>query len=102
MAKTHAKANDHAADPDADLESHFGDATLRADEAPTFDRQVRVTFLHTRKRLADIDGLSGKAALDSIVALGILADDKTQQVAEVIHRQVKGEPERTEIVIEEI
>jgi Holliday junction resolvase RusA-like endonuclease len=51
---------------------------------------------------ADIDGLSGKAALDGLVAAGILADDSPQQVAEVIHRQVKGEPERTEIVIEEI
>ena len=102
MAKTHAKANDHAADSHADLESHSRDAPVGTHEAPAFDSPVRITFNHYRKRLCDIDGLSGKAALDGLVAAGILADDSPQQVAEVIHRQVKGEPERTEIVIEEI
>jgi hypothetical protein len=52
--------------------------------------------------LADHDGLSGKAVLDGIVALGILADDSTKQVAEVGHRQVKGKIERTIVTIETI
>ncbi len=102
MAKNHAKANHHTADPHADLEQDSGDAALRANEAPRFDSPVRITFIHFRKRLADIDGLSGKAAIDGLVAAGILADDSPQQVAEVVNRQVKGEPERTEIVIEEV
>jgi len=69
---------------------------------PTFDSPVRITFVHTRKRLADIDGLSGKAAIDGLVALKILADDSAKQVTEVIHRQVKGRVETTKIIIEEI
>jgi len=69
---------------------------------PTFNKRVRVIFIHTRKRLCDPDGISGKAALDAIVALGILAGDTSEQVAEVSHRQIKGRVESTTIIIEEI
>ena len=91
-----------SAGADADVEPDISHAPLRADEASAFTTPVRVTFYHTRKRLADIDGLSGKAVLDGIVAAGILPDDKAQQVAEVTHRQEKGRVEETRIVIETI
>jgi len=91
---------DRTASADANLESAIGNAPLGSDEVPTFVAPVRVTFHHTRKRLADIDGLSGKAVLDGIVALGILADDKAEQVTEVTHRQEKGRMEKTVVVIE--
>jgi len=87
---------------DANVESDSGDAALRANEIEALSSPCRVTFHHTRNRLADIDGLSGKAVLDGIVHAGILADDKAQQVAEVRHRQSKGKIETTTIVIEEI
>ncbi len=96
------KASRRTADPDAHLESDSRDAPDGADQAPRFNSPVRITFTHTRKRLADIDGISGKAALDALVASGILADDTAQQVAEVNHRQLKGEPEKTVIEIEEL
>lgn len=91
-----------AADPDADLESHPSDAPLRENESPAFNSLVRLTFYHTRKRLIDIDGLSVKAAIDGLVQGNILADDSSQQVAEISHIQIKGKPEETRIVIEEI
>lgn len=84
----------------AHLEPSIGNAPMGSDEVSTFTSPVRVAFYHTRKRLADIDGLSGKAVLDGIVALGILADDKAEQVTEVTHRQEKGGVEKTVIVIE--
>lgn len=67
-----------------------------------FDTPVRVTITHVRKRLADLDNLSGKGLLDGIVACGILRDDSPEQVREVRVRQVKGDPETTTIEIETI
>ena len=49
-----------------------------------------------------MDGLSVKAAIDGLVEADVLADDSPEQVAEIVHRQTKGKPEETTIVIEEI
>lgn len=87
---------------DANMESDSRYAALRTHEVAAFTSRVRVSFYHTRKRLADIDGLSGKAVLDGLVEAGILANDSAKQVAEVRHFQSKGEPETTRVVIEEI
>jgi len=87
---------------DADVESNLSDALLGTNELTAFTSQVRITFHHTRKRLADLDGLSGKAAIDGIVDFGLLSDDTPKQVAEISHRQSKGRVEETKIIIEEI
>jgi hypothetical protein len=99
--KPNANGN-RSANPDADLEQDSGNAALSANEPATFRSQVRITFHHTRARLADIDGLSGKAAIDGLVEAGILAGDSAKQVAEVRHCQTKGVPEETKIIIETI
>lgn len=91
---------DKATRANANVEPHPCNAPLAAYEATTFVAPVRITFVHTRKRLADIDGLSGKAAIDGLVEAGILESDSPQQVEEVRHRQVKGDNEETLIVIE--
>lgn len=70
---------------------------------PTFNTPVRVHFHSVRKCLADMDNLSGKAALDGIVKMHVLQDDRPQFIPErPTHTQVKGEPEETIITIEEI
>lgn len=97
-----ANTRNHSASTNADLESDTRDAALPAHGIAPFTSRVRISFYHTRKRLADIDGLSGKAVLDGLVEAGILANDSAKQVAEVRHFQSKGEPETTRIVIEEI
>ena len=84
----------------ANVESHPCDATFREDEASRISTPCRITFVHSRKRLADPDGLSIKALLDGIVQVGILADDSTKQVEEIRHRQVKSSVEETEVIIE--
>lgn len=97
-----ANARNNTPSTDANVESDSRHAALRANEVAAFTSRVRVSFYHTRKRLADIDGLSGKAVLDGLVEAGILANDSAKQVAEVRHFQSKGDPETTRIVIEEI
>lgn len=94
------KTRNRTADTDADVEQDIGDAALRACQAPRVSTPCRVVFTHVRKRLADHDGLSGKAVLDGVVLAGVLPDDSTQQVTEVVHRQVKGDVEKTIVTIE--
>lgn len=68
-----------------------------------FDTPVCISIHHRRYRLADPDGLSAKAAIDGVVQAGILEDDSTQEVKQVIHTQEKipkTEKEETIISIE--
>lgn len=97
-----APSRDRATRAAADVEPAAGDASVAAHEVPPFDSLVRVTFVSIRARLADADGISGKAALDGVVACGILRDDSAEFVQSVEHRQEKGKREETRIVIEEV
>jgi len=69
---------------------------------PRFNSLVCITIHSYRKRLADPDGISAKAAIDGLVKAGILANDTTKQIEEVRFKQTKtkGE-EKTEIIIKE-
>ena len=80
-------------------------APLGAEEIPRLRSPCRIRVIHHRNRLIDPDNLNAKAAIDQVVALGILASDSAQCVTEVTHRQVKvgrEEPEKTVIEIEEV
>ena len=46
-----------------------------------------------RKRLADADGISAKAAVDGLVFAGVLKDDSAQYVTEVTYSQEKCKKE---------
>lgn len=96
------ETRDRPADTHADLEQDSGNAPLAANGVEAFTSQVCLTFYHTRKRVADLDGLSVKAAIDGLVAAGVLATDSPKQVAEIRVIQTQGSPEETKIVIEEI
>ena len=52
-----------------------------------------------RKRLADPDGISAKAAIDGIVKAGLLEDDSAQHIKEITYSQEKGSEEKTIITI---
>ena len=67
----------------------------------TFGRPVTITITGYRKRLADSDGQSAKAAIDGLVHAGVLNDDSPKWVNEVRYRQVKAKEEKTVILIEE-
>lgn len=49
--------------------------------------------------MADPDGISIKAMLDGLVLEGLLANDRTEEVAAVSFGQSKGSPERTIVTL---
>ena len=50
---------------------------------------VNIHIHSKRKRLADPDGVSGKAAIDGLVHAGLLKDDSLKFIGEVTHSQEK-------------
>lgn len=89
---------------DADMERIARNASLakKKDERQDTQRydKCSVRIHSVRKRLADIDGISGKYALDAIVRAGIIQDDSPRYVKSVTHTQEKGFPETTTITID--
>jgi len=74
-------------------------------KTPRFDSQVRIHVHSLRHRLADADGISGKAAIDGLVHGEILADDKASCVKEVSYSQEKiptSQKESTILTIETV
>ncbi len=90
-----------AAPPTANVEPAFGHDALAAKKGPRFDTPVCIHCHSVRKRRADPDGISAKAAIDGLVRGGILADDNAGCVKEVSFTQERGEEERTVITISE-
>jgi len=84
----------------ADMESNFSHEPLGQEKITRFTSPVRCHIHSIRKRLADVDGISGKAILDGIVKTGLLKSDTTEQIVEVTYSQEKGETEETIITIE--
>jgi len=78
------------------------DGLLEEKKGARFSSPCRVTFVSVRKRLADLDNLCGKGVLDQLVRERVLQDDSPEWVQEIRHRQVKGSPEETTIIIEEL
>jgi hypothetical protein len=89
----------------ADMELPASRQSVAAGKGAAFDSRVSITIVSYRSRLADADGISAKAAIDGLVAAGILRDDSAKEVSEVRYRQVKVKntsDEKTEIVITEV
>jgi len=104
--KTHRPADQVADGGDsgqaADLELPASCEPVAAGEGPAFDSRVSIEVVSYRSRLADSDGVSAKAAIDGLVAAGILRDDSAKEVSEVTYRQVKVgsiEEEETHLII---
>jgi len=93
---------DSAAFPFTNLESGNSDAPLAEEKTSGSNPPYRIHFHSLRHRLADSDGISGKAALDGLVKAGIFPDDSAKYVKSVTHSQEKTKgPEVTEITITE-
>ena len=97
------KSNNRNSYTDANMERIARHESVAEKEMPRFDSPVCVICTSYRKRLADSDGISYKAAIDGIVKAGILEDDSTKFIEEIKFKQVKtkGE-EKTVIEIEEV
>jgi hypothetical protein len=72
-----------------DLERTIGDESVEPVTSPAFDSQVSVRIHSYRCRLVDVDGVSSKALLDGLVLAGIIANDTTKEVREVLYSQTK-------------
>jgi hypothetical protein len=97
--------NDNDSGQVADVELPASSEPVAACKGAAFDSRVDIEIVSYRSRLADADGISAKAAIDGLVAAGILRDDSAKEVSEVRYRQVKVKneaDEKTEIVITEV
>jgi hypothetical protein len=65
------------------------------------DTSCSINIHSIRNRLADIDGISGKAAIDGLVHCGVLSDDSPAFVRDVRYSQEKacGKKETTIITL---
>jgi hypothetical protein len=86
----------------ADLESSSIFSPMEAGKNPYFTSPVDVTVNSFRTRLADSDGLSAKACIDSLVQCGIIADDSARYVREVRYKQTKVKNKEDEKTVFEI
>lgn len=73
---------------------------LEAREDPARDTRASIHIHSKRKRLADPDGISGKAAIDGLVMAGVLVDDSCKYVSEVRFTQEQSKAEETIITLE--
>lgn len=81
------------------LEQAAVNGDLAAQNITPLDSPVSIHIHSKRKRLADADGISGKAAIDGLVHSGLLPDDSAIFVEEVTFSQEKSNKEETLITI---
>lgn len=84
----------------SDMEYSPCDEPLAEKKSSRFTTPVCIGVYSYRRRLADTDGISAKAAIDGLVHCGILPSDTAEVVKEITYAQKKisGE-EYTEIII---
>ncbi len=75
-------------------------------KSAAFNARVSIEVISYRVTLADPDGVSAKAAIDGLVAAGILRGDTTKDIQEPIRsHQIKvknQDEEKTVIIIEAV
>lgn len=89
------------ASANAHVEQINADAALPEDGGKAQDTRVDIHVRSYRRLKHDPDGVSAKAALDGIVARGILTDDSSEQIAKITFEGIKSKDEKTIIEITE-
>ena len=85
----------------ADMEQIVSDASLGAESFTGFNTPVNLHVHSVRKRLADSEGVSAKAAIDGIIHAEVLPNDSPKEIKTTSYSQEKGDKEYTVITIEE-
>ena len=93
---------DRATNSTSNVEPSISNAPMAAQTVTRLNSPCRIHVHSVRKRLADADGISGKAAIDALTLSGLLQDDSPEFVREVSYSQEKGTPEKTIIEIYEV
>jgi len=99
---SHAKTNDNTPISIANMEQNITDASKRKDEVAEINSRVNIHIHSVRHRLADIDGISAKAAIDGLVHAKILKDDSAKEVKEVTYSQEKTKGQEETIITIEV
>jgi len=84
------------------MEQTFRGEQVATKENQGLDTRCRIHIHSRRYRLADPDGISGKAAIDGIVNSGILANDSAQEIESVTYSQERIKKSEQEITIIDI
>ncbi len=83
-----------------DLESLTSNEPLAAHEAAALFQSCRIHIHSKRHRLADLDGISHKYAIDTLTECRIIADDQPEIVKEITFSQEKvGSKEPEEVIV---
>ena len=80
------------------MEPPISNAPVAKKKDERHDTPCHIHIHSVRKRLADADGVSGKAAIDGIVQAGILQDDSPEYVKEVSYSQEKTKGDEYTII----
>lgn len=91
--------NDNYSREATDMERVVSYEPMAASGCAAFDSPVSIRIHSYRIRLADVDGVSGKAVLDGLVLAKIIADDTTKEVKEVLFSQTKVKNKTEEKVV---
>lgn len=91
--------NDRDSREVANMECVIGNESLEKGGRAAFDSPVSIRIDSYRIRLADVDGISGKAVLDALVLAKIIANDTTKEVKEVLFSQTKVKNKTEEKVV---
>lgn len=83
----------------SDVECSVGDGMARSQKGARYSTPVSIRIYSVRKRLADADGISAKAAIDGLRHSGILSDDTTAWINEIRYSQEKCQKDQDEITI---
>lgn len=95
------QSQNNIANSASDLEPDTCDEYLGKKKVARFSSLCRIHIHSIRGRLADSDGISGKAIIDGCVKAGLFADDSPEYIQSITFTQEKGFPEKTIISIEE-
>lgn len=90
---------DHIASALADMEQNTGNVSERKNTVAAYDSPCCLHIHSIRKRLADPDGISAKAAIDGLVLVGLFRSDSAKEIQEVTYSQEIGSPEQTVITL---
>ena len=97
-----AKAKTGAAVPAADAQPAKRARAKGPDKGEAIHPKYRIHVHSRRRRLTDSDGISAKAAIDGLVAGGLLPDDSPKWVESVTYSQEKADQDETVIEVWEI
>jgi len=83
----------------ADMEPYISNEPVGQKKIKRLDTPCCIHLHSLRYRLADADGISGKAAIDGLIHAGLLSDDSPAEVAGVSYSQEKVDKNQEEKTI---